>query len=152
MRGRNRGRASAYAEDISFASPLSTDWRLAVRGRERHPAGKASGPRAVEMSQPDFTEWKPMASAPRDGTRVLVMVRASEQGPAEVDVVRWSRPGGSAEEGWIATDSDSGARFVYAEAELESWMPLPSALPKLRSSRIAAGEPPPSDEIDGAGI
>jgi hypothetical protein len=99
-------------------------------------------------------DWTPMHSAPRDGTRILVLVRASEQGAAEVDVVRWMRAG-VADEGWIATDSDSDARFMYAEGELESWMPLPSALPKLRSSRMAAAKSPPArddDEIDGAGI
>jgi hypothetical protein len=95
-------------------------------------------------------DWSPMRTAPRDGTRILVLIRASEQGAAEVDVVRWTRVG-IADEGWVATDSDSDARFMYAEGELESWMPLPSALPKLRSRK----ESPPrqdEDEIDGAGI
>jgi hypothetical protein len=81
-----------------------------------------------------------------------VLVGASEQGPAEVDVVRWAKIRGSVEEGWIATDSDSDARFVYGEGELESWMPLPTALPSLRSARIASGKPPPSDEMDGSAI
>ena len=37
-------------------------------------------------------EWKPMASAPKDGTLVLVAIRESEQGPAQVDVARWTKP------------------------------------------------------------
>ena len=43
------------------------------------------------MAQNSYGEWRSMAEAPRDGTRVLVMLRASEQGPAEVDVARWGR-------------------------------------------------------------
>ena len=40
----------------------------------------------------DETEqWRNMASAPRDGSRILVTVRSSEQGPAEVDMAYWSR-------------------------------------------------------------
>jgi len=35
-------------------------------------------------------EWRSMESAPKDGTAVLASVRASEQGPAEIDVVRWA--------------------------------------------------------------
>ena len=108
------------------------------------------------MNEPDSAEWQAMASAPKDGTRVLVAVRASEQGPAEVDVVRWAKAGRSGEAGWIATDSDSGAPFVYAETELSSWMPLPTPLPplpRLRSARVAAGAPAPaSDENDGSAI
>jgi hypothetical protein len=101
------------------------------------------------MNQPDEAEWRGMASAPRDGTRILVLVRASEQGPAEVDVARWARPARSAEEGWLATDSDSEAPFIYAEGELQSWMPLPAAMPRLNPSRRPA---PPPDEADGGGI
>lgn len=109
------------------------------------------------MNDPDFAEWKPIASAPKDGTRVLVAVRASEQGPAEVDVVRWAKPEPSAEEGWIATDSDPAARVVYADAELTRWMPLPTPLPQLRSTRVAPGRAEPaetydSEEMDGSAI
>ena len=35
--------------------------------------------------------WREMATAPKDGTRILVTVRNSEQGPAEVDVAHWAR-------------------------------------------------------------
>ena len=101
------------------------------------------------MAQSDDDDWRPMATAPRDGTRILVTIRASEQGPAEVDVVRWARPGVADEAGWLATDSDAEARIRYAEAELVSWMPLPAVLPALRSARPAAGPP---DEMDGSSI
>ena len=105
------------------------------------------------MAKPDFSKWEPMASAPRDGTLVLARLRATEQGPAEVDMVRWSRSARSGEEGWVANDSDPLARVVYAEAELSSWMPLPTQLPKLRSERVPLREPTPNaDEGDGSGM
>lgn len=105
------------------------------------------------MAKPGFTRWEPMATAPRDGTLVLVSVRASEQGPAELDAVRWAQSARSGEEGWVANDSDPFARFIYSEAELTGWSPLPTQLPELRSSRMAEpkGDADP-DEIDGAGI
>ena len=115
---------------------------LAPRGNEIHIVG---------MNQADFTGWQPMASAPRDGTLVLVKIRATEQGPGEFDMVRWIQSAQSGEEGWIAADSDPFARVVYAESELAYWIPVPGQLPKLRSARIAAGEPPP-DEGDGSAI
>jgi len=102
------------------------------------------------MAEAQSADWQRMVAAPRDGTRILVLVRASEQGAAEVDVVRWLRSPRTGEEGWVATDSDSGARFVYAEGELQSWMPLPAALPQIAPSRRAATPDP--DAIDGAGI
>jgi hypothetical protein len=39
----------------------------------------------------DESGWRHMSSAPKDGTRILVTVRSSEQGPAEVDVAYWAR-------------------------------------------------------------
>jgi hypothetical protein len=98
-----------------------------------------------------------MATAPRDGTLVLVAIRASEQGAGEFDAVRWARSARSGEEGWVAADSDPYARVAYAESELSYWLPLPTQLPELRSARIRerAAEPaetPASDEADGSAI
>jgi len=118
------------------------------------------------MSQPGSAKWARMASAPKDGSLVLARVRATEQGPAEVDAVRWAVSARSGEGGWVANDSDPFARVVYAEVELSGWMPLPTQVPGLRraeaasaaqaglsSKRIAAGEPPAaSDESDGSAI
>lgn len=98
------------------------------------------------------TTWASMASAPRDGSLVLVRIRASEQGPAEIDAVRFAKSARSGEEGWVANDSDPHARIVYAEGELAAWMPLPTQLPKLRSSRDTAPPPAPLDESDGSAI
>jgi hypothetical protein len=94
-----------------------------------------------------------MASAPRDGTLVLVEVRASEQGAAEIDAVRWMTSARSGEAGWVANDSDPFARVVYAEGELAGWSQLQTQMPKLRSDRPPPSKPSPAeDEIDGAGI
>jgi hypothetical protein len=85
------------------------------------------------MTHPDPKDWQPMETAPRDGTRVLVALRASEQGPAEVDVARWARPARAAEPCWIASDSSPDNPVFYADGDLAFWMPLPTPLPKLRS-------------------
>ena len=98
-------------------------------------------------------KWAPMATAPRDGSLVLVRLHASEQGPSEVDAVRWAVSARSGEGEWVARDSDPFARIAYAEAELAGWSPLPTQLPPLRSERLAAGDPPSDpDEEDGGGI
>ncbi len=104
------------------------------------------------MARPESAKWEPMRTAPRDGTLVRARVRATEQGPAEIDTVRWARSARSGEEGWVANDSDPFARVVYAEVELSGWMPLPSQRPGARPKKVAAPEPSPPDEIDGAGI
>jgi hypothetical protein len=103
------------------------------------------------MPQPT---WASMTTAPRDGTLVLVRIRATEQGPAEVDAVRFAKSARSGEEGWVANDSDPFARVVYAEGELAAWMPLPTQLPKLRSAADTPPAPPagPVEEGDGSGM
>jgi hypothetical protein len=99
------------------------------------------------------SKWAPMRTAPRDGSLVLARLRASEQGPSEVDAVRFSISARSGEESWVANDSDPFARVSYAEGELSGWMPLPTQMPRLRSG--APANPSPSrepDESDGGGI
>ncbi|MCP4383380.1 MAG: hypothetical protein GY798_18500 [Hyphomicrobiales bacterium] len=106
------------------------------------------------MSHPDISEWRPMATAPTNGSRILVTIHASEQGPAEVDVVRWGTAAHAVEPAWIATDSDSEAPVIYSDGELASWMPLPDALSNVRRQHIAKSQLPPPDrgEIDGSSI
>ena len=41
-----------------------------------------------ETRMSSYGEWQSVKFAPRDGTRVLVAIRETEQGPAEVDVAR----------------------------------------------------------------
>ena len=88
-----------------------------------------------------------MESAPKDGTAVLAAVRASEQGPAEVDVVRWA----VRDERWIAADSDPGCIIVYADLEITAWMPLPARLPGLRTEGVAGRRVQGRFEDEGGG-
>jgi hypothetical protein len=91
-----------------------------------------------------------MRTAPKDGTRILVTVRESEQGAAEVDVVKWASPDKDSEYGWLATDSDPEAKIVYGEPELAAWMPLPSAV--SRGASRPAPAPYTGEEMDGSAI
>ncbi|MEX0853366.1 MAG: hypothetical protein WD036_08830 [Bauldia sp.] len=104
------------------------------------------------MTLPDSAKWVPMASAPRDGTLVLARVRATEQGPAEIDAVRWAVSARSDEGNWIANDSDPFARVAYAEVELAGWMPLPTQVAGPRSEPAVAEAEPADDESDGSAI
>ncbi|MBP0615032.1 hypothetical protein [Jiella mangrovi] len=96
--------------------------------------------------------WRPMASAQRDGERILVTVRGGEQGPAEVDTVRYQSLRGSGERGWVATDMGPDGLVAYDEDELVAWMPWPK--PTARTGIIDL--PEPADEADfqdhGSGI
>jgi hypothetical protein len=93
-----------------------------------------------------------MASAPRDGSVVLVALRATEQGTVEFDAVRFARSAQSGEEAWVAVDSDPDMRIAYVESELAYWLPLPTQLPELRSRRAAAQPSPSPGESDGSAI
>ena len=98
--------------------------------------------------------WRQMAEAPRDGARIIVAIRDSEQGPAEVDVARWTRPARDQEKCWVAADSDHECVVIYDESELACWMPLPASASGLRSSVQAEALPriPSDEEIGGSGI
>lgn len=101
----------------------------------------------------DKDGWRHMASAPKDGSRILVTVRPVEQGPAEVDVAYWARGDQSAPEGWRAVDSHPGCVIAYADPELKCWMPLPSA--NRETSALSMPEPWQGDEFaeeSGSGI
>ncbi len=103
----------------------------------------------------DRNGWLPMASAQRDGQRVLVTVRGGEQGAAEVDTVRWIMPRNGHEHCWVATDTGPDALVTYEDDDLLAWMPLPS--PTAAGRAVALGEVMPAREIDfleqaGSGI
>ena len=107
------------------------------------------------MKTADSGEWRKMATAPKDGSRVLVVIRASEQGPADVDVVRWTRPRRAPDECWVSTDSSADCAIVYEDWEVAFWMPLPSSIAPVKTPGLAAQLPDfPRDglEIGGSGI
>lgn len=99
----------------------------------------------------DPRRWRPMRSAPRDGSRILVTIRPSEQGPGAVDLVYWARGDAYGGDAWRSSDSAPGRVIEYAEPELKCWMPMPAAdidqsiLPK-------AWEGKDEEELDGSGI
>jgi hypothetical protein len=101
------------------------------------------------MDEPD--RWRQMASAPKDGSRILVTVRPSEQGPAEVDLAYWSNGDRFGAEGWRASDSSPGCVIEYAEPELKCWMPMPSANGS-RASMPSPWEGDGTQQFDGSGI
>ncbi|MDO9416475.1 hypothetical protein [Pararhizobium sp.] len=102
------------------------------------------------MDEPD--KWRAMAKAPKDGSRILVTVRPSEQGPAEVDLAYWSSGDHSGPEGWRAADSSPGCVIEYAEPELKCWMPLPSANLNRASMPTPWDEKDAQQQFDGSGI
>lgn len=96
--------------------------------------------------------WRHMHGAPRDGTRILVTTKASEQGPAEVDVAYWAKADQLGMEGWRAADSHPGQVFTYADTELACWMPLP--MPQAGGGAVAKPAPWQGEEgeLFGSGI
>jgi hypothetical protein len=101
------------------------------------------------IDEPD--RWRTMPSAPKDGSRILVTIRPSEQGQAEVDLAFWSNSDRFGEEGWRSSDSSPGRIIEYAEPELKCWMPMPSAnLDRTSLPSPWVGED--EEELDGSGI
>lgn len=96
--------------------------------------------------------WRAMATAPRDGTRILVTTRPVEQGPAEVDMAYWAPADRFGMEGWRAADSFPGQVIGYAEPELKCWMPLPRANPAGRPDPLPSPYEGDEIELDGSGI
>ena len=99
--------------------------------------------------------WKTMADAPKDGSRILVVIRQSEQGPADVDVVRWTLTRQTPDACWVSTDSTHDCAIMYEDWEVSFWMPLPQSLPPVRTPDLAARlprVPEPDEETGGSGI
>jgi hypothetical protein len=92
-----------------------------------------------------------MRTAPRDGSRILVTIRSSEQGPGAVDLAFWSNGDQFGGDGWRSSDSAPGCIIAYAEPELKCWMPLPQA--DLDQIVLPPAWPGRDDqELDGSGI
>lgn len=101
----------------------------------------------------DSTSWRPIGSAPKDGTRIIAAIRPSDQGAAEVDVVRWTQPRRNVDACWTSTDSSHDCPIMYDDREVAHWMPLPSTLPGVRTPDMAARLPAvPGAEAGGSGI
>ncbi|XEN35121.1 hypothetical protein M728_005782 (plasmid) [Ensifer sp. WSM1721] len=60
-----------------------------------------------------------MASAPKNGRGILVTIRPSEQGAAEVDLAYWSNGDQFGAEGWRAADSSRGRIIESADARID---------------------------------
>ena len=65
------------------------------------------------------TEWRPISTAPRDGTRVLVWSDADGAWPAE-----W-RPAGDYGPGWYPSAGD-GTGGDWGITDATHWQPLPT--------------------------
>jgi hypothetical protein len=102
------------------------------------------------MAKLSDATWAPMTTAPRDGSLVFVRIRASEQGAAEYDSVRWSISARSDEASWVATDSDPEARVTYDDTELAGWMPPPASPASPRAPLPPAIDT--AEESDGSGM
>ena len=63
--------------------------------------------------------WWHMTNAPRDGSRILVTVRSSEQGPAEVDVAYWAKADQYGIEGMAGGRSPSGTDILVRRPRAE---------------------------------
>jgi hypothetical protein len=125
-------------------------WKVWVdRFRWRGDTSTRSKVGGKTMDEPD--RWRHIASAPKDGSRILVTVRPSEQGPAEVDLAYWSNGDQFGVEGWRASDSSPGRVIEYAEPELKCWMPMPSANLN-RTSMPSPWEGDDAEQLDGSGI
>jgi hypothetical protein len=104
------------------------------------------------MARTDVEDWQPMATAPKDGTRIIVVTRATEQGASDVDVVRWAKPKSLGDYCWMSTDLDQNCAVIYEEWEVANWMPLPSWSPPYKTPDLASKLPEAPLDADGSGI
>ena len=101
----------------------------------------------------DTYRWQNMASAPRDGSLILVTMRPSEQRPAEVDVSYWARADAFGIKSWCIEDSYPSCIIGYADPELKFWMPLPTANLSKNSPEIPTPwERKDDEQLGGSGI
>jgi hypothetical protein len=80
---------------------------------------------ALEATISTLTQWRPMETAPRDGTRILV-----DFGQVGVHAVTWEDPDNrEGVPGWCVDDLKFGPYALrrYMETDVKGWMPLPAA-------------------------
>jgi hypothetical protein len=105
----------------------------------------------MEATMEELGQWRSMRSAPKDGSRILITIRSSEQGPGAVDLAYWSNGDQYGGEAWRSSDSAPGRIVEYSEPEMKCWMPMPTADPD-QFTRPAAWEGKNDEELDGSGI
>ena len=109
----------------------------------------------ADLSDENAMRWRPIASAPRDGSRIIAVIRGGEQGGADIDVVRWALTRGNADPCWVSSDSTFNCTVAYGDGELTHWMPLPSSMPGRKTPGMASQLPEfprGGEEIGGSGI
>ena len=100
-------------------------------------------------------QWRAMKSAPKDGSRIIAVIRGGEQGNADIDVVRWAMPPNAVDKCWVSTDSSHDCAIMYEDWEVQHWMPLPGTMPGVRTPDMAStlpAFPKDGEEIGGSGI
>jgi hypothetical protein len=65
-----------------------------------------------------MSEWQPIASAPKDGTRVLIC-------NAEGDSYHWAYVARCKRTRWLVLEANNG-RTVHVASDPTHWMPMPS--------------------------
>lgn len=100
----------ACAEDFALVCLAAEVRRL----REENERLKASPPQSL-------LSWQPIATAPKDGTDILVMTGET------MHVVRWENVHGDFDY-WVVDDNKHGP-FTLRGKEPTHWMPLPEPAP-----------------------
>lgn len=76
-----------------------------------------------------MSDWQPIETAPKDGTRLLVLVRPSGHWSAEVNIARWGDPEPFDEPCWVGDSAGPGYTLSWDDGEISHWMPIPDSTP-----------------------
>jgi hypothetical protein len=69
---------------------------------------------------PKVGEWRPIETAPKDGTSILVV-----EHDGDIHLARYAEPDPGWMHEWQARDEDHGYRASWETSELSHWTPLP---------------------------